>query len=186
MRVITGTAKGHKLKAPKGLETRPTTDRIKESLFNILGKIPGNSIVLDLFSGTGNIGIEFLSRGADECYFIDYSSECIKIIKENLSNTKLLNKSYVYKNKVGRAIEILGKKNVKFDFIFMDPPYNKGFAEPTLNKIAEHKIIKHNGIVIVEHRTNTILPEKVHNLIKVHSREYGNTTISFYKAEEEV
>ena len=84
MRVISGSRKGHKLKSPKGENTRPTEDRIKESIFNILGNIKNNSLVLDLFAGTGSIGIEFLSRGAESCYFIDLSNDSIKIIKENL------------------------------------------------------------------------------------------------------
>lgn len=185
MRVITGKVKGHRIKAPKGLSTRPTTDRVKESLFNIIGYISENSRVLDLFSGSGNIGIEFLSRGANECYFIENNYTSIKIIKENLENTKFLPQSYVFKNDVNSAIRILGKKGQRFDYVFMDPPYEKGLVQPTLENICKEKILNDNGIVIIEHESQMTLPEKIDNIAKLDTRKYGGTTITFYKNKEE-
>lgn len=185
LRVITGKAKGHRLKAPKGLSTRPTTDRVKESLFNIIGLIPSTSTVLDLFSGTGNIGIEFLSRGAQECIFIDNSYSSIKIINENLSNTRLLQQSQVFKNDVNNVIRILGKKKRKFNYIFMDPPYEKDLALPTLENICHEEILEGNGLVIVEHESQSSFPEKVSSMHKIDSRRYGGTTITFFKHKEE-
>ena len=123
MRVISGLKKGHKLKAPKGLEVRPTEDKIKESLFNILGNIDKDSLVLDLFGGSGSIGIEFLSRGARACYFVDISSNSISYIKDNLSHTGLNELANVIKSDSVKAIKQLSNRNLKFDYIYIDPPF---------------------------------------------------------------
>lgn len=185
MRVIAGKAKGHRLKAPKGLSTRPTTDRVKESLFNIIGFISEDSRVLDLFSGSGNIGIEFLSRGAKEGYFIENNYSSIKIIKENLKNTNFLPQSYVYKNDVNNSIKTLGKKGEKFDYIFMDPPYEKDLVIPVLENICKEKILNTNGIVIIEHESQITFPEEIDKVVRFDIRKYGSTSITFYKNEEE-
>lgn len=181
MRVITGKAKGKKLKSPNGLYVRPTTDRVKESVFNILGHIPNDSIVLDLYSGSGNVGVEFLSRGADKCYFIDSSDDSIKIIKENLIITKLIEQAIVYKNKVYNAINFFGIKSNKFDYIYMDPPYEKGLIIPTIEEIYKADILKDNGLIIAEHESKMTLPCDILGYIKIQDRKYGNITISFYK-----
>lgn len=184
MRVITGKAKGCKLKAPKGLSTRPTSDRVKESVFNILGEIPNNSKVLDLYAGSGGIGIEFLSRGAQVSYFIDNSIESIKIIKQNLKSTKLLQQAHVYKNDVHRAIRILSKRNIKFQFVFLDPPYEKNLAITTVEEICRNNILAEMGKIIIEHETKALLPDEIFNLEKYDQRKYGGTTVSFYKFKE--
>lgn len=181
MRVISGIRKGHILKSPKGLNTRPTQDRIKESLFNILGIINNESKVLDLFAGSGSIGIEFLSRGAKECYFIDNSYESIKIIKENLTSTRLDEKAHVYKNNVANALDVLGNKSIDFDYIFMDPPYRKNLVSSALESINNNNLIKKDGIIIVEHEKEFILDEKIFNFIKSDERNYSDKAISFYK-----
>lgn len=184
MRVITGSARGHNLKAPKGENTRPTSDRIKESLFSIIGIIDDESTVLDLFSGSGGIGIEFLSRGAKFSYFIDSEIESINIIKENLEKTKLAEKSLVYKNSVDKAIKSLGNKHIEFDYIFLDPPYNKELVIKTLENIENENLLRNNGVIIIEHETKLELPERTFNLLKTDYRKYGDTSISFYRNEE--
>ncbi|KPU28260.1 methyltransferase [Caloranaerobacter sp. TR13] len=181
MRVITGTAKGHKLKVPKGLSVRPTTDRIKESLFNILGNDLENCVVLDLFAGSGSIGIEFLSRGAKKCYFIDNSIISIKTIKENLIKTNLIDKSYVYKNIAEKAIKKLGARGVKFDYIFMDPPYEKGLVIPTLEVIAAENLLEEEGVIIIEHESSLDLSDEIISFVKVRENNYGSTKITFYE-----
>ena len=186
MRVITGSARGHVLKAPKGENTRPTSDKVKESLFNIIGYIDEDSVVLDLFSGSGAIGIEFLSRGAKFCYFIDTDSSSIKIIKENLEKTKLSEKSLVYKNDVERAIKTLGNRRIEFDYIFLDPPYNKECVTNTLENINTEKLLKKTGEIMVEHETRLELPDSCYGFIKTDYRKYGDTSVSFYKIEEEI
>lgn len=180
MRVISGTRKGHKLKSPKGLNTRPTQDRIKESLFNILGNIGEGSLVLDLFSGSGSIGIEFLSRGSKKCYFIDNSSNSIKIIRENLNITRFNNKSKIYKKDVFRAIQFLSSEGLRFDYIFMDPPYKRGLVSSVLEFIDENDILKSGGLIIIEHENELELADFIFNLDKVDKRKYGSKTISFY------
>lgn len=180
MRVITGKSKGNKLTAPKGLHTRPTADKVKESIFNILGNISNDSLVLDLYSGSGNVGIEFLSRGANKCYFIDSDNNSIKSIKENLVRTKLIDQAYVYKNTVNKAINILSSKGIIFDYIFLDPPYGENLIVPTLKKIDESNILKKDGVIIVEHESKYTLTEWINNLFRKDSRKYGGTTISFY------
>ncbi len=185
MRVITGKVKGRKLKAPKGLDVRPTTDRVKESIFNILRTVSEKSKVLDLFAGSGSVGIEFLSRGADECYFIDNDNISIKIIRENLEHTGLTSQSYIYKNSFESAIKILGKRNITFDYIFMDPPYEKDLVLPALELICKEMLIKKNGLVIIEHEREITLPKNFFSLVKTDFREYGTTTVTFYTNEEE-
>jgi 16S rRNA (guanine(966)-N(2))-methyltransferase RsmD len=184
VRVITGKAKGHKLKSPKGLKTRPTSDRIKESVFNIIGDILPDSLVLDLYSGTGSIGIEFLSRGAKLCYFIDNDSLSIKVINENLQKTGLISQAYVYRNDVHNAINILGRKGLSFDYIFMDPPYGKDLVIQTIENIYKLGIIKNKGIIIAEHETELELPIHILGFTKSDSRNYGRTTVTFYKIGE--
>ncbi|WP_416199205.1 16S rRNA (guanine(966)-N(2))-methyltransferase RsmD [Sporanaerobacter sp.] len=180
LRIISGSKKGYKLKSPKGLDTRPTQDRIKESLFSILGDIRIEAKVLDLFAGSGGIGIEFLSRGAGECYFIDNSLSSIKTINENLYETNLKSKSYVYKNDVFKAIKILGKKNIRFDYIFMDPPYEKGLVLETLKIVCENNILEDRGIIIAEHESKLMIDKSVFCLNEVDKRFYGDKAITFY------
>ncbi len=180
MRVITGKSKGSKLIAPKGLHTRPTSDMVKEAIFNILGDIPDESQVLDLYAGSGNIGIEFLSRGANRCYFIDNNANSINSIRENLERTRLADQAFVYKNIAEKAINTLGSRGIVFDFIFLDPPYEKEIVVPILEKISNSKILNDEGTIIVEHESKLALPEYINNLIKKDMRKYGGTTISFY------
>ncbi len=181
LRVISGDRKGFRLKAPKSLNIRPTQDRVKESLFNILGQIDKDVIVLDLFAGSGSIGIEFLSRGAQNCYFIDNSIESIKTIKQNLKITDFTNKAFVYKQDVFIAIKIFGKKSLKFDYIYIDPPYSKKMEYAVLQKLCSTNVLKKNGIVIVEHSKKNILQDTIKYLNQIDDRTYGDKTLTFYK-----
>lgn len=182
MRVISGTRKGHRLKSPKSMNIRPTEDRIKESLFNILGMIDEDSIILDGFGGTGSIGIEFLSRGAKFCYFIDNSIESINLIKENLIHTKLLDQSKVIKKDFFAAIKILKGEGLIFNYIYLDPPFRQdGFIHKILNSISVENILEDNGLVLVEHETELVLEDEIFDFVKVDYRNYGSKSISFYK-----
>ncbi|AIS52573.1 methyltransferase [Thermoanaerobacter kivui] len=183
MRVIAGELKGRKVKSIKGDDIRPTSDRVKESLFNILGTKISDSVFLDLFAGTGNIGIEALSRGAQFCYFVDKSVKSVRCIKDNLSILNLLGVSKLFHKDALEAIEMLDKNNTKFDIIFLDPPYYQNLAEKTLIKISSCKILKEGGIVIAEHHKNDELKEKYGSLIKAREKKYGKTILSFYKEE---
>lgn len=182
MRVISGIRKGYKLKKPKGKNVRPTADKIKESLFNILGPIKSDSIILDIFSGTGAIGIEFLSRGANKCFFVDFSSQSIKIIEENLIYTKLMSKATIMKEHGIKAIEYLSSKNLSFDYIYLDPPYSEHkLLYEILEIIGEKSILNRESIIIIEHEKELELSEEVFQFIRLDYRDYGNKSISFYK-----
>lgn len=186
MRVISGYARGHKLLSPKGLDIRPTTDRVKESIFSMIhNKINGTSF-LDLFSGTGAIGIEALSRGSKSCVFVDRCKESVEIINYNIKHVSkaILNPKYEIINlNVNDALNIL--KNKKFDIIFMDPPYKERIINNILKIIYQNNILNDNGIIIIEQDKNAELPvEKEFEIFK--NKEYGLTTIIFMKPSEEL
>lgn len=148
MRVIAGKARRIQLDTPKGQEVRPTTDRIKETLFNILNPYIYDSYFLDLFSGSGAIGIEALSRGAKEVTFIENNQQALACIKDNLERTKLIKNANIYNSDVIKALKKINDK--KFDLIFMDPPYNKAFEKDVLVFLSQSDIINQNTIIIVE------------------------------------
>lgn len=185
MRIIAGEAKGRRINAPVGRETRPTSDRVKESIFNILGdRVPGAKI-LDLFAGTGNMGLEAISRGAEHCIFIDSSKEAIRIIHENINTLKYQDKCEVYNNDAIAAMEILNKRNIKFDIIFLDPPYHKNIITTVLKTLNNTEILNHNGLIIAEHDNKDIVPDVFNEFIMIKKAEYGNTTVSFYRKKGE-
>lgn len=182
MRVISGISKGHKLKAPKGQATRPTDDRIKESLFNILGNLNSDDLVLDLFAGSGSIGIEFLSRGVEKTYFIDCSYDSIKIIKENLSHTKLLDRAIVYKKDSINAISFFHDKGIEFDYIYIDPPFrDHDLLSSVLNSLKDYHILKNDGLIIIGHEKRLELDKYIEGFKNLDSRNYGNKSITFLK-----
>ena len=150
MRVISGTAKRLQLKTVESMGTRPTTDRIKETLFNMLQNDIEGCSFLDLFSGSGGIGIEALSRGAKETVFVENSKEAISCIKENLRFTKLVDSGIVMECDVLTAISMLEGRNAYFDIIFMDPPYNKEIEREVLDRLGKSNIIDCNTVIIIE------------------------------------
>lgn len=185
MRVISGEKRGQRLIAPEGMDVRPTENRTKESLFNILSPILYDSVVLDLFAGSGAIGIEFLSRGSKFTYFIDNSSNSIDTIKENLRHTKLVGKSKVIKTDAIRALEEFRLESTKFDYIYVDPPFiEKDLIEDVLNLVSEGNLLEDKGIVVVEHAKNVNLNEEYNDFKRYDFRKYGKRVISFYKTKE--
>lgn len=159
MRVVAGSAKSLKLKTIEGMETRPTQDRIKETLFNMIQYDIAGCTFLDLFSGSGGIGIEALSRGARRAYFVEKAKPALRCIRENLRYTKLDDKAEVLATDVNSAIRQLETKNVTFDYIFMDPPYNKGFEEQVLSLLDKSHICTEDTVVIVESSLDTKIPD---------------------------
>jgi len=148
MRVIAGTARSLPLKAPEGLDTRPTTDRIKETLFNMLqADVPG-AVFADLFSGSGAIGIEALSRGAEKAYFVDNSPKALACIQQNLTFTKTANRAIVFKQDVCSALSGIHEKEVQI--IFMDPPYDRGYEKDVLALLCGKEYVTENTLIIVE------------------------------------
>lgn len=150
MRVISGTARSLKLKTIEGMDTRPTTDRIKETLFNMINNDIYGCIFLDLFSGSGAIGIEALSRGANEVVFVENNRKAVTCIKDNLKFTKLENNATILSITVDEALKQLDRAGKNFDFIFMDPPYDCLLEKSALNIIAKSNLINYNSIIIVE------------------------------------
>lgn len=185
MRVIAGSVKGRSLKAPKGMQTRPTTDRVKEAIFSIIHPYIIDSVILDLFSGTGNLGIEALSRGAQKVYFVDNNKASIHIIKENIENTSFQQKSVILFSDAHRVIKKCSIENIQFDIIFMDPPYLKDMIIPMLNAIIEGDLLRRDGIIVIEHDHKDSLPDQVQNLFKMKEKKYGNTMIAIYSEEVE-
>jgi len=149
MRVIAGRARRTILKTPSGLSTRPTTDRIKETLFNMINNDLVESRFLDLFSGSGGIGIEALSRGASFCVFVENNKEAIECIKENIEKTRFANESKILFKDVNAAIKELANGE-KFDIIFMDPPYNMNIEKDILIDLKSAKLVDVNTIIIIE------------------------------------
>lgn len=148
MRVIAGTARSLKLKTPEGQDTRPTTDRIKETLFNILqNRIPG-SIFIDLFAGSGGIGIEAISRGAEHVYFVENAREAISCIQENLIFTKLTDKATLIKQDVIGALSLIKEKEA--DLIFMDPPYHADCEKQVFSALSQQTYVTEETLIIVE------------------------------------
>lgn len=148
MRVIAGKHKSKPLESLEGRNTRPTMDKVKEGIFNSLQDISG--IGLDLFAGSGALGIEALSRGIDKVIFVDQNIKAVKVIKGNLKHLDLLEQSEVYKNNADRALKALNKREIQFDYIFLDPPYDKGLIDKALIQIEEFNLLKENGIIVCE------------------------------------
>lgn len=179
MNVIAGSARSLKLIAPEGLDTRPTGARVKESLFNIISNDLYDADFLDLFAGSGAMGIEALSRGAKSAVFIDLSDESIKAVKRNLEFTRLTDKASVIKSDVVSAINSVKSK---FDIIFMDPPYSKGLTQKTLDAIAKAEILKENGFIIAEQAIDEEVPN-VKGLKVFRIKEYRISKMTFIEYE---
>jgi 16S rRNA (guanine(966)-N(2))-methyltransferase RsmD len=179
MRVITGRAKGRRLLTPKSKRIRPALDQVKEAVFNILFDV-SELRVLDLFAGTGSMGIEALSRGAAHATFVDDFLSAVLLIKKNLLRCGFTDKAVVIKSPVRAAIRRLSKKGKPFDIIFVDPPYLKNCVNPTLEALARSAIATPSSIIIVEHHPKEpVLP--IEGLEVTDSRRYGQTLVTFLK-----
>lgn len=180
MRIITGSARGCRLKTPKGQATRPTSDRIKESLFNILGQKVYGRKVLDIFAGTGNLGLEALSRGAASACFVDQATAAL--IRENAVHTRLQDKAAVHGCDVFAQLSRFAQGGESFDLIFCDPPYHKGLAWRALTFFDESLVLAHAGILVVEHGADENDMPELSELRCVLNRRYGRTTqLSFFQ-----
>jgi len=185
MRVISGIRKGHKLVSPKNMEIRPTEDRVKESMFNILGKITDDTVVLDLFAGTGGIGIEFLSRGARKAYFVDKSKDAMELIKINISKTRFDDKAILIQKDAVSSISALEIKENYYDYIFIDPPYKEvDLFHKILKAISISKLINEKTIIIIEHDKELTLNEIYGKIIQTDHRKYGSKCMTYYKLNE--
>lgn len=182
MRVIAGKARRLLLMTPEGRDTRPTTDRIKETLFNILqDDVPGCRF-LDLFSGSGGIGIEALSRGAKEAVFVEFGRDALACIRANLNKTKLMDQATVLPLEVSYGISKLGNMGKKFDIVYADPPYNKEFEPKILDCLVESDIVKSGTLVVLESAIETkpdYVKEDVYEILRI--KEYKNNQHLFLR-----
>ena len=173
MRVITGTARGRVLKTLEGEDVRPTTDRVKEAIFSIIQFELEGRRVLDLFAGSGQLGIEALSRGAAYATFTDMSAESVDIVKKNLISTKLETE----------AVTFLKGNRKKYDIVFMDPPYSKGLLQNTLPYVVKN--VNDGGVIICEHPYGEEMPQTVGNFSIYRNYKYGKIGITVYRISEE-
>jgi 16S rRNA (guanine(966)-N(2))-methyltransferase RsmD len=185
MRVIAGKAKGRRLKTPKGRGIRPTADRVKEALFNILPHDLSGRKVLDLFAGTGNLGMEALSRGAEEAVLVEASRGAARLIEENLRTLGFENSSRVLTAPVLRSLRMLSQRGERFDLVFLDPPYEQELVGQTLKAIAQEELPRENGVVVVEHSVREKVGERYGTLTLTDRRRYGDTQLSFFNYAQE-
>ena len=180
MRVIAGIRKGHKLKAPEGMHTRPTTDRVKESVCNLIQLYFPTGTVLDLFGGSGALGIEALSRGAAHAVFVESHPQTCRLLKENLEAVRLADSAEIFRTD---ALRFLNESAQLFDIIFLDPPYNKNFLEPAADAIVSRGLLSETGIIVAETEAGGELLE--HPALALLKRaKYGKTLISIYRYAE--
>jgi 16S rRNA (guanine(966)-N(2))-methyltransferase RsmD len=180
MRVITGKARGVALKTPLGQDTRPTADRVKEAMFSIIQFDIPNAVVLDLFGGTGQLGIEALSRGAREAVFVDQSENACKLIKENLNRTKFTQQGSVIRSSY---TDFLRKNRQKFHIIFLDPPYSGDFLENSIKIITEIDILQSGGIIVSERPIEKELSQEINGYTRSKDYKYGKTLLTIYRKD---
>lgn len=181
MRIIAGMKKGIKLKMVSGRHVRPTSDRVKESIFQILGPYFSGGIALDLFAGSGQLGLEALSRGMDYVMFVDKSAKSIQTIKQNIALTGMESKATVMKMDAFYACRFLAQKKQKIDYLFLDPPYHQKLILPVLQEISKQRLLSTTGRVIVELSHHETIPVKVGKLMRKMDRCYGSTSIAIYQ-----
>ena len=182
MRVITGKARGVVLKTPQGSLTRPTADRVKEALFSVIQFDLPAARVLDLFGGTGQLGIEALSRGAERAVFVDHQEQACALIRENLRRTRLEGQAKVVRSDY---LSYLQRCRESFDLIFLDPPYAEIFLENALKTIAEIDILKSGGIIVTERPADKELSLNLPGLVRSKDYKYGKTLITLYRREDQ-
>ncbi len=179
MRVIAGKSKGLKLTAPATQKVRPATDKVKEALFNILGDIEGVQ-VLDLFAGTGSVGIEALSREAAHCTFVESDRHIASFIKKNLEHCHLNTFATILTTSVPAALSYLARKKNRFDLVFVDPPYDRRYVNLSLSLLEKFALISQKGLIVVEHSPREI-PQSTESLKIIDERQYGQTFVTFLK-----
>jgi len=179
MRVISGTSKGRRLSTLRGQTLRPTSGRIKESIFGILGKEVEGKVVLDLFAGTGNLAVEALSRGAKKAFLVERGRQALRLIQKNLSRCGMEGLSEILPDDACRAIRILEARKESFDLIFIDPPYEKGLIKRTLEGLSARRIYHEGSLLIIQHDRREPLPETLEGWSLIRERRIGDTIISF-------
>lgn len=176
MRIISGIRRGHKLVEFDGEDIRPTTDRVKESIFNLIQSYVTDASVLDMFSGSGALSFEALSRGASRAVCVDADKRSVEVIRRNAADLDFTDKCEIIHCS---CFDYMKKSGAGFDIIFLDPPYNRGFIEPVLDGIVENGLLKDGGIVVLE-SDNTDFRDEIEGLAQIKQRRYGRTYITVY------
>jgi len=179
LRIISGNLKGKKIRSIKGMKTRPTSDRIRESIFNILAFDVENACILDLFAGTGAFALEALSRGAKFAVFIDISKNAVSAIRENIKSCNLDDRTKVIQWDAAKNLTCIKQQNPPFNLVFTDPPYGKSFLKPTLLNLHLSCCMKEGCLIIVEHSLREPIPEEPTVFEITDQRKYGKTLVSF-------
>ncbi len=186
MRIISGRARGKKLLSPPSSETRPTLDRVKEAMFNIIQGYILDAVVLDMFSGTGSLGLEAASRGAKECHLIDKSQTTYPYLKKNIENLNFKDFCFSYNGDAYSLLRNFSKSGKIFDIIFIDPPYLKNMIPEAIEFIDNHNLLAKDGIIVTKIDTSEDIYQGTENIPLSDKRKYGNTTVVFYKYQEEL
>lgn len=181
MRVVAGERKGMPLKAITGTTTRPTTDKVKESIFNIIGPFFDGGIVLDLFAGSGGLGIESLSRGASKAIFVEKDGRAYQTLHENIKKCRYEDVSETFKTDAARAVKGLLKRDIQLDYLFLDPPYHKTEYYDLLNTLVSNSKLSNDAIIVCEHSVEVKLPTNYGSYILTRQETYGSTIISVYR-----
>lgn len=185
MRVVAGDRKGMPLKAIAGNTTRPTTDKVKESIFNMIGPFFNGGLAVDLFAGSGGLGIETLSRGADHALFIEKDARAFQVLQENIKKCRYEDVSELFRTDAMRAVKALLKRDIVIDYLFLDPPYHKKEYYDLVETLVEGGKLAQDAIIMCEHSTEVTLPENYGRFHLIRQEEYGSTIISIYRHVEE-
>lgn len=180
LRVISGSAKGRALRAVPGMNTRPTTDKVKEAIFSMIGPYFDGGIALDLCAGTGGLGIEALSRGAERAIFVDANRRSIETIYDNLSVAGFEDRAEVYRNDAARSLKALHKRGIVLDLVFMDPPYTLKQAGEWADYMDKHSMLHPQAVVVIEHGAEFRYPERIGRLSCYRVAEHAETAVSLY------
>jgi 16S rRNA (guanine966-N2)-methyltransferase len=179
VRIISGQLRGRKLKTVPGMSTRPTSDRVRESLFNILDAKPRGARVLDLFAGTGALGIEAISRGAESALFVESAPRALSILKANLQSFGLEQQSRVLRWNITKNLNCLKPYTHTFDLVFMDPPYSRQLIMPTLAHLRKSEALCAGALIVIEHAPGEVFEETSLGMRRVDERRYGSTQLTF-------
>lgn len=186
MRVISGTAKGRPLRAVPGMNTRPTTDKVKEAIFSMIGPYFAGGMVLDLYAGTGGLAIEALSRGMDKAVLIDQDRKAVETIRDNIERAGFADRAEIYRNDAGKALSVMAKRGLVFDLVFLDPPYKLTNMDLVMFQLQEKQMLADGAIIVVEHDAKITYEPQIGDLIRSRCSEYGDTAVSIYRHQARV
>ena len=181
MRIVAGEFKGRRIETPKGNDVRPTTEKVKEALFSMLSDLMEDSVCCDLFSGTGNLGLEAISRGARKCVFCDNSGESVRLIKRNIEYCRAGDRAVLVPGSFEKCLKKMDEDGLKADIFFLDPPYREGLYDRCMELINELGLLKEGGVIVCEHGRNDRFPEEYCGFLKFKEKNYGSITLSMYR-----